>query len=318
MLKATDQERQEIIEYVSSQVRDETVELAQKVYSERVALTLPHDIWDVHTRRGRKQCRWWVITNPTNLYTQEQFPNMDLALTFHVGLCLRVPRSDRPTVDKLQVEPFVACWRALDETSGAVDQVEEVEDCQAIGVRCREALITLIHIAQDLIEIPQSQARPKKADFRAWSELIADVVLPGPSHRERRGLLKSSAEIAWSFTNWLTHARSAHVHDAQAAFASTQLAMSLLTTALICHVRGVPQRCPSCGSQRLSPQRAFDPNEPHGLHERPACQKCDWKGTPVLVALPPPPERPSHPEGECIFMNPPLRDGGRMRRGQLR
>jgi hypothetical protein len=29
--------------------------------------------------------RWWVIMQPTNLYAQEQFPNMDLALTFHVG-----------------------------------------------------------------------------------------------------------------------------------------------------------------------------------------------------------------------------------------
>ena len=28
------------------------------------------------------------------LYSQDQFPNMDLALTFHLGLSLRVPRSE--------------------------------------------------------------------------------------------------------------------------------------------------------------------------------------------------------------------------------
>ena len=83
------------------QVSDETVELAQKVYSEQVH-AVRHDIWDVHTNRSR----WWVITNPTNLYSQEQFPNMDLALTFHVGLCLRSPRSERQSLTELPVEPL--------------------------------------------------------------------------------------------------------------------------------------------------------------------------------------------------------------------
>ena len=54
-----------------------------------------HDIWDVHTDVDR----WWVITEPMNLYSQDQFPNMDLALSFHVGLCLRIPRSERQAHD---------------------------------------------------------------------------------------------------------------------------------------------------------------------------------------------------------------------------
>jgi hypothetical protein len=80
MLKTTEQERQHILDYMSDQVSDEKVEFIQKVYSEQLH-SLRHDIWDVHTNRDR----WWVITNPTNLYSQQQFPNMDLALTFHVG-----------------------------------------------------------------------------------------------------------------------------------------------------------------------------------------------------------------------------------------
>jgi hypothetical protein len=41
-----------------------------------------YDVWDAHTNEGR----WWVITNPTNLYSQELIKSMDVALSFHVGL----------------------------------------------------------------------------------------------------------------------------------------------------------------------------------------------------------------------------------------
>ena len=148
MLKATEQEREHILEYMSAQAPEETVQLAQKVYSEQVHAVL-HDIWDVHTDRGR----WWVVTNPTFLYSQDQFPNMDLALTFHVGLCLRIPQSEEPSLTELPIEPFAACWRTLEEASEALRHAEEVEDFQAVGMRCRESLITLVQVAQDLIEL---------------------------------------------------------------------------------------------------------------------------------------------------------------------
>jgi hypothetical protein len=307
MLQATDKERQRVLDYMSSQADDEPVQFAQKVYSERVYSTT-YDIWDVHTTQGR----WWVITNPTNLYSQSQFPNMDLALTFHVGLSLRIPRSDRGTVNDLQVEPLVACWRAMEDAKAELDRAQEVEDFQAIGVRCRESLLTLIHVAQDCIEVAQGTERPKRSDFLAWSKLLADTLLPGPSGKDRRGLLKSLSEAAWGFTNWLTHAREAVFNDAQAAFDTTEHAMSLLTSALIRHVRGVPDRCPACGSSRLSPERAFDPDAPDDFYERPACQKCSWRGTPVRVTPEPPRETPAPPpKSECVFMTVPLRDSGR-------
>jgi hypothetical protein len=246
-----------------------------------------------------------VITNPTNLYSQQQFPNMDLALTFHVGLCLRIPSSERQSLADLNIEPLMACWRTFQEATDALSQAEEVEDFQAIGMRCREALITLVHIAQDLISIPEDT--PKRSDFRAWSGLVADVVLHGSSHRERRGLLKSSAENSWKFTNWLTHAREAHFNDAEAALASTELTLSLFTTALIRHIRGVPDRCPSCGSQRLSPERGFHTADPETLFERPVCQKCGWVGAPVIV--PPSPIKPDKAaaDSDCVIMDRPLR-----------
>src|SRR5262252_3658312 len=146
MLKATEQEREHVLEYMASQAMEETVQFAQKVYSEQVHAVL-HDIWDVHTDRGR----WWVITSPTNLYLQDQFPNMDLALTFHVGLCLRIPRSEQQSLTELPIEPLVACWRILEEASEALRRAEEIEDFQTVGMRCRESLISFVHVAQELI-----------------------------------------------------------------------------------------------------------------------------------------------------------------------
>lgn len=117
MLKATKKERDHVVSYVSGQAPDETVELAQKVYSEQV-LTFRHDIWDVHTNVAR----WWVLTNPMNLYRQDQFPNMDLALTFHVGLCIRIPRSEHQSIADLPVEPLLSCWRTLEEAGEALSR----------------------------------------------------------------------------------------------------------------------------------------------------------------------------------------------------
>jgi hypothetical protein len=182
-LDATEQERKDILDYMAGQAHDEVIELIQKVYSEKVG-SISHDIWDVHTHCAR----WWVITNPTNLYSQEQFPNMDLALTFHVGLCLRIPRSERRSPSELLTEPLLTCWQALEEAREAGTHAEEVQDFQAIGMRCREALITLVHVAQKLIEIPKSASPPKASDFRGWSEIIANTVLPGSTHSERRGI----------------------------------------------------------------------------------------------------------------------------------
>jgi hypothetical protein len=130
MLSANNDERQAIVDYLASQAPDERVDLLQKVYTERLH-DMTYDIWDVHTEKQR----WWVITNPTNLYLQSQFPNMDLALTFHVGLSLRIPRSGRHDIADLKVEPLLVAWRALDQAEEAITSAQETEDYQALAAR---------------------------------------------------------------------------------------------------------------------------------------------------------------------------------------
>ena len=117
-------------------------------------------MWDVHTNVDR----WWVITEPMNLYAQEQFPNLDLALTFHIGLCLRIPRSDRQKLSEIPAEPFAACFRGLQEASEALAQAQEVADYQSIGVQCREALLAFANTGQTVMPWMGTGDLPKEAD----------------------------------------------------------------------------------------------------------------------------------------------------------
>jgi hypothetical protein len=147
----------------------------QKVYTENV-LNHQHQVWDVHTNVDR----WWVITNPTNLYSQQQFPNMDLAVTFHVGLCLRIPRSEKQKLSELPIEPLAERYRYMSEASDALAHAQEVADYQAIGVRCREALLAFTKAAQTVMPWTDDKAtKPKRADFKAGSITFARSPWPG-------------------------------------------------------------------------------------------------------------------------------------------
>lgn len=144
MLPATQREIEHVHEYMRSQAPDLSVEFVQKVYSENV-LHARHDVWHVHTDVDR----WWVITESMNLYSQEQFPNMDLALTLHVGPCLRIPRSERQKLSDIPAERLPSAY--LQEASEALAHVQEVADYQSIGVRCREALLAFVNIASTVM-----------------------------------------------------------------------------------------------------------------------------------------------------------------------
>jgi hypothetical protein len=262
-------------------VQDETVALAQKMYTERVGSVL-HHVWDVQTDKGR----WWVITDPTNLYSQDKFPQLDLALTFHVGLCIRIPRAHQPVVDELTLTPFAAAYRELSDAQTAFERSETERDFQGVGARCREALLTMIHAAQPHLAAPEGAEMPKRSDFRAWCDLIAGSLFGGEANEKRRELLKAMANSAWTFTNWLTHARGANHADAESAIAVSELAVSFLTSSLIRTLRGVPDKCPNCGSSRVSYERGVGRDDDSNIYERAACGQCEWRGAAVLVASP--------------------------------
>jgi hypothetical protein len=271
MLKATDEEIEDVREYFEWQAPDLEVTFMQKVYSEAV------DVWDIHTNKDR----WWVITGGTNLYSQEQFPSMDLALTFHIGLILRIPRTEEQQEDDLRILPFGPVFEKMEEAGTAVTQAHNLADYQAVGVRCRETLLELIGVAQDAAM--WTDTPPQRANFRAWTETICNDLLPGDTNKERRGALKSALESAWTFSNWLTHSKSATWIDADMAHSLIQHASGMATRLILRELRGVPEECPNCGSPHLEPEQGENAAAPDVLWERPRCADCGWNGRPVPI-----------------------------------
>lgn len=64
-----------ISDYFETQARDEKVQHAERIMSEHVGGN-DYDCWDVHTDKDR----YWVITSPTNFYSQHYFPSLDYTL----------------------------------------------------------------------------------------------------------------------------------------------------------------------------------------------------------------------------------------------
>lgn len=276
MLQATEEEIDEVREYFEWQAPGLEVTFMQKIYSETV-LNTRHDVWDIHTNKNR----WWVITGGTNLYSQEQFPNMDLALTFHIGLILRIPRTEEQQLGDLRILPFGPVLEKLKEAEWALTQAHDLPSYQAVGVRCRETLLELIGAAQDAAT--WTDAPPQRANFRSWTEIICNNLLPGDTNKVRRGTLKSVLESAWTFSNWLTHAKSTTWVDADMAHSQTQHAVGMATSLILRELRRVPEECPKCCSPHLEPEHGENAAAPGVLWERPRCTDCGWAGRPIPI-----------------------------------
>lgn len=71
----SDEHAAEIItRYVEEQAHEKVVHVERA--STAMVGPVRHDIWDVQCAKSR----WWVVTNPTNLYTQEDFKSRDVVL----------------------------------------------------------------------------------------------------------------------------------------------------------------------------------------------------------------------------------------------
>ncbi|UUP20060.1 gamma-glutamylcyclotransferase family protein [Nitratireductor thuwali] len=176
---------------------------------------------------------------------------------------------------------FGPVFEKIEEADAAVTQAHNLAGYQAVGVRCRETLLELIGVAQDAAT--WTDTPPQRANLRAWAEIICNDLLPGDTNKERRRALKGALESAWTFSNWLTHSKSATWFDADMAHSLTQHAVGMATSLLVRELRGVPVECPKCGSPRLEPEQGENTAAPGVLWERPRCPDCGWAGRPVPI-----------------------------------
>ncbi len=282
-----DLERQQILDYVELETEDERVTHAERMKSERVWGN-DHEVWDVHTDKGR----WWVVTGLTNLYHQEDFKSADEVLSFHIGLMARVsPRQAReaPEAPEPKLErPF----RVYEQAADAYNEAEEAEDFQAVGMRCREALVSFSHAIADNDLVPAGVDRPKLSDFVHWTELLANSLASGSHNGDLRSYLKAQSKGAWDYVNAVTHMKQATRGEASIA---VDVVGHLITVWSSLMRPDEPEhQCPDCGSYSVKKFWTRGGENRREMTEWLACGACDWKDVVETRTL----GLPSPPDGE--------------------
>ena len=264
----------EIAHYVELEASDETVQHVEKVKTEYV-MGDPHEIWDVVTDKNR----WWVITNPTNLYSQKHFPSFDPALSFHVGLMMRM-QSRPERSDAYDPHPLNAVARRHEQAEQLHDRAIEPEDYQAVGMQLRECLLVCSSVMQQQVQLPTNVERPQAANFKAWSDLIFNAICPGEQNKTLRQYLKSHSDTTWQLVNWLTHSKSADKIASRIALNATGVVM----TNLIFLVRrdaddDASTQCPVCSSRNTRSHYS----DRGGFYE--TCATCGWNSHPSQAPI---------------------------------
>ena len=261
--------KQAIREYVELQSDEKVVHL-EHVASERVG-PQRHDIWDVHCSGSR----WWVVTNPTNLYSQTDFKSRDVVLTFHIGLTIRISYNQEREVP-VAPEPALllpGSWRRWQQAFETFESGDEAENFQSVGVRLRECLVSFVGEVRRDEMVPPSDTAPKASDVKGWANLVADSIAGGATSASLRSYLKKVTAETWDYTNWLTHAKNAVRLDAEIGLQAVQHLLGTFTAAQM-RQRPVFKRCDRCKSYLVVAGR---------------CEHCEWVDpeykTPLLPSL---------------------------------
>lgn len=250
---------------------DTKVLLVQKVASYRLMGT-DHDVYDVHMPKER----WWVITEPTNLYDQESFPKYDVAFSFHVGLRLRLMERGRVEIEEDKAAEVGGAWRRYEAAVAAMDSAREAEDYQGVAIKCREALLAFgrEHQGADWMS-PSPDAKPKVNDFKGWTGLYAQALSSG---RMRR-YLNEISDKTWNVAVSLQHDSNATVWDAEMLLDATAHVLSMYSTAIVKVKREPHRRCPKCGSYRLVVDGDIhEQNGKRGWLQADFCLGCEYRG----------------------------------------
>lgn len=270
--QTADWEERRISQYVEGQLHDDEdgVTLVQRVGEERV-LGRTHLMYDVHTIKGR----WWVITEPTNLYDQEAFPEIDYTLSFHLGLGLRIAERSRVEADDDRREHAEGAWRRYSAAVEAMSTANDAEDFQAVGVKCREALLALARDNRGARWVGEVADPPKGDDLKGWMEIFAAKLLPD---RRQRAYLKDITDKTWDIAVGLQHNTNATPLDAEWTLEAVAHLLHSFMMARIKHERGAPPRCTRCSSYRLEQEGELDVvDEKEGYASWTTCAACGWE-----------------------------------------
>jgi predicted RNA-binding Zn-ribbon protein involved in translation (DUF1610 family) len=272
-MNSPEHQKRNVSEYVELEAPGEKVKRAEKISSERNFNSV-HDVWDVET----DQNRYWVITDPTNLYLQSEFPSMDYALSFHVGIASRMMARQQSNATDEDIWRAPKSWRQWEQAHEALDAAEEAEDFQGVGVRCREILITLVN-ELDIASLTNSaNADIKKADVKGQLGVLYESLCAGSSLKEIRSHLKNTANSTWDLVGWLTHYKNAVRQDAQYVMSATEQVLLNTISTVVRSEKPQPQRCPQCKSYKVisdfRSELMYKVEHPYVN----LCEACGWEG----------------------------------------
>ena len=263
---------QDIANYVHAQARDETVQHVERVKTEYV-LGETYEIWDVTTDANR----WWVITNPTNLYSQQHFPSLDYTFSFHLGLMMRL-RSGPEGPNSSEPDPFDEVFRREEQAKIRFNRAVESEDYQAVGMQLRECLITLIAVMRRRIEIPPNVEKPQDANFIEWTNVLLNELCSGRRNKELRAYIRVTSEKTWQLVNWLTHDRDANKTATSIAIEGCDMVVGHCIQLIQMNRTDRTETCPLCSSRNI--RSHFDIFiEPDGAYFD-TCAVCGWSSHP--------------------------------------
>ncbi|MGA8594821.1 MAG: hypothetical protein WB676_08765 [Bryobacteraceae bacterium] len=262
-------EADRIAKYVERQCSKdkEHVTYLEKVKTESV-FGANYGCWNIRTDKGR----YWVITSPTNLYSQELFPSLDYTLSFHIGLMARVQSLRKGAKDEMVGDRLATAFRRWEQAAEALDASIESEEIQAVAMRCRECLLAFLRSIANPSMVPADQEAPKAGDFIHWSEIIADAISPGSRAAEVRGYLKAIARSTWQLVSWLTHAANAVRYDGTLAVDATYAVLNAYGAAILRFERPTSDRCSRCNSLRIQIVEDLDFESGLGI----ACGSCGF------------------------------------------
>lgn len=268
-------EERAIREYVEAEAREENVVHLELVKTEAI-YDRKIEAWEVWTESDR----YWVITNPTNLYSQSHFESLDYTISFHLGVTLRMSARQHRELKrgKDSKSSFASAWRRLSQAVDSFELADEAEDFQAIGMRCRECLLDFVRKISDVSMLPENTPEPKKGDFVKWSQIIAQKIAAGPQSEAVRGYLTSTAKSTWELVSWLTHARNAIHYDADLAIDATDNVLSNYEAMFVKYKHGVPSRCPKCSSYKIILDYLSDLDIEISL-----CESCGWSNKKEII-----------------------------------
>jgi hypothetical protein len=159
-----------------------------------------------------------------------------------------------------QADLLPGSWRRWQQAFEAYESGDEAENFQAVGMRLRECLVSFIGETTNDELVPAGTERPKNADFKGWTELLANALAGGDSSAKLRSYLKSIAVETWTYVNWLTHAKNAVRMDAEIGLKTVEHLLGMFTAARL-RLGRTSTRCEECGSYRVV----------GGM-----CEHCEW------------------------------------------